>query len=111
MKFVSICSIKDTMSALPPAAVRKLLEATTAWVSQQKQEGTLLEIYALAGWRRTIAIYEAKSAEEIVQSVTENPLGTFLEHEVYALADFDEVMKLNIESLKRAEQLFPGTSR
>jgi len=111
MKFVSICSVKDTLSTLPPAAVRKILEATTAWVNQKKQAGKLLEIYGIAGWRRSLVIYEAESAEEIVQTVTENPLGAFLDHEVYALADFNEVMKLNIESVKRAEQLFPGTSK
>ena len=111
MKFVSICSTKDTMSTLPPAVVRRLLEATTAWVNQQKQAGTLLEIYGLAGWRRTMAIYEAESAEAVVRSVAENPLGAFMNHEVYPLADFGEVMRLNIESVKRAEQLFPGTSR
>ena len=109
MKFVSICSVKDIMP--PPAVLRQLLEATVAWVNQRKQAGKLLEIYGMAGWRRTIAIHEAESAEAVVQSVTENPLGAFLNHEVYPLADFDEVMKANIESAKRAEQLFPAAPK
>jgi len=111
MKFVHICSVKDTASTLPPAVSRQLLEATVAWVNQQKQAGTLLEIYVMAGWRRTIAIYEAESAEAVAQKVAENPFGAFLNHEVYPLADFDEVMKANIESVKRAEQLFPAAPK
>ena len=69
MKFVHITSLKDTASTLPPAVTRQLLEATVAWVNQRKQAGKLLEIYAMAGWRRTMAIYEVESAEAVVQGV------------------------------------------
>jgi hypothetical protein len=109
MKFVSICSIKDTVSTLPPSIVRQILEAGVVWINQQKNAGTLLEIYGMAGWRRVMIIWEVESAEAIVRVVNENPMGAFLNHEVYALADIDEVMKANIESAKRAEQLFPAT--
>lgn len=111
MKFVHITSLKDTASTLPPAVTRQLLEATVAWVNQRKQAGKLLEIYAMAGWRRTMAIYEAESAEAVVQGVAENPFGGFLTHEVYPLADFDEAMKANIESLKAAEKRFPSPTK
>ena len=111
MKFVGIISVKDTMSTLPPAVTRQLLEATVAWGNQQKKAGELLEIYAMAGWRRTMVIYEAESAEAVVQRIAENPMGAFLNVETYALADFDEMMKANIESVKRAEQLFPAAPK
>ena len=111
MKFLIIATTKDIMFTLPPAIARQLLEATAAWVNQQKQAGTLLEIYGMAGWVRTIAIEEHESAEAVAQTVAGNPLGAFLNHEVYPLADFDEVMKANIESVKKAEQLFPAAPK
>ena len=65
MKFVHITSLKDTASTLPPAVTRQLLEATVAWVNQRKQAGKLLEIYAMAGWRRTMAISFEATCEDV----------------------------------------------
>ena len=111
MKFGSICRIKDTVSTLPPTMARQLLEAGVVWIDQQKKAGTLLEMYGMAGWRGVMAIWEADSAEAIVRIVNLNPMGAFLDHEVYLLADIDEVMKVNIESAKRAEQLFHASPK
>ena len=44
----------------------------------------------------------------MAQRATDVPLGGFMNTEIYPLADFNEVMKATIESLKRAEQTFPG---
>ena len=111
MKFLTITSLKDTISTLPPATSRQLLEATVAWVNQQKKAGVILEIYAIPGWRRTIGISERESAEDLAQALGEIPLAAFMNFEVYPLADFGETMKVQIEALKRAEQLFPSPSR
>jgi len=108
MKFLTISSLKDTISTLPPAISRQLMEASVAWVNEQKKAGTILEIYTLPGWRRTVVICEHESAEHVVQTIVGMPLATFMDFEVYPLADFGESMKASIESAKRAEKLFPA---
>jgi len=107
MKFLVIASVKDTASMLPPAIVRQLLEATAAWTNQQKKAGKILEVYAIPGGR-TIALCEHPSAEDLDQTLIGCPIGAFTNWEVYPLADFDESIKADIESAKRAEQLFPA---
>jgi len=99
------------MSTLPPAINRQLLEATLAWVNQQKQAGKVLEIYSVPGWWRTIAIVEHPSAEDVAQTLAGVPMGGFMNFEVYLLADFNESMKANIEAAKAAEQLFPAAPK
>ena len=108
VKFLIITSTKDTFSMLPPAISRQLIEATVAWVNQQKKAGKLLEIYAIPGWWRTVAISEHNSAEEVAQTLAGVPMGGFLNFEVYPLADFAQSIKANIEAYKTAEQLFPA---
>ena len=108
MKFLIMCTLKDTMSMLPPAMNRQLLEATVAWVNEQKRAGKLLEIYSTPGWWRTVAISEHDSAEDVAQTLAGVPMGGFLNFEVYPLADFDKTMKANIESAKAAEKFFPA---
>ena len=107
MKFLIMCTVKDTMSTLPPAINRQLLEASAAWVNEQKKAGKVLEIYEIPGWARTIVIAEHPSAEDVAQTLAGVPMGGFLNFEVYPLADFNESMKANIEAAKAAEQLFP----
>lgn len=111
MKFLTITSTKDTFSMLPPAISRQLMEATVAWVNEQKKAGKLLEIYSIPGWWRTVGISEHPSAEEVAQTLAGVPMGGFMNFEVYPLADFDESMKAHIESAKRAEQLFPAAPK
>lgn len=93
MKFLTITTPKDMTSSPSPATSRQLLEATVAWVSAQKQTGTLLEIYAIPGWNRNIVICEHESGEELAHMLNEVPLAAFLSFEVYPLADWDEYMK------------------
>ena len=111
MKFLTITTIKDTMSTLPPAISRQLMEATVAYTNQLRQAGIILEIYTIAGWARTAVICEHESAEHLVQTLSGIPMGGFMNFEVYPLADFDESMKAHIESAKRAEQLFPAAPK
>jgi len=83
------------------------MEATVAYVNQQRQAGIILEIYTLPGWRRTVGICEHESAEDLAQTLAGVPMGGFMNFEVYPLADFNESMKASIEAAKAAEQLFP----
>jgi len=101
-------SIKDTFSMLPPAINRQLLEASGAWVNEQKKAGKLLEIYSIPGWWRTVGISEHPSAEEVAQTLAGAPMGGFLNFEVYPLSDFNQSIKANIEAYKAAEQMFPA---
>jgi muconolactone delta-isomerase len=84
------------------------MEATVAWVNQQKKAGKLLEIYGIPGWWRTVSISEHPSAEEVAQTLATVPMGGFLNFEVYPLADFNQSMKAHIEAAKAAEQMFPA---
>jgi muconolactone delta-isomerase len=108
MKFLTITKMKDTFSTLPPSVMRPLMEATAAYMNQQKKEGKVLEYYFLAGCNRSMVIAEAKSAEEIVQRISALPVGGFMDFETYPLADFNESMKIMLESIKAAEKMFPG---
>jgi muconolactone delta-isomerase len=107
MKFLNIVKMKDTVSTLPPSVSIQLMEATLDLMNQRKKAGEVLEMYFMAGSGRSMAITEAKSAEEIVQSITELPVSGFMDFETYPLADFNESMKAHIEGLKAAEQMFP----
>ena len=107
MKFVTFASLKDTVSMIPVATSRQLMEATVDYLKQMKQSGKILEAYALAGSERTMTIAELDSPEEITKIIAGVPMGAFLDFETYPLADFEEMMKYQIESAKKAEQLFP----
>ena len=77
MKFLLTSTVKDTMSTLPPAVVRQLLEATLAWLNQQRQAGTLLESYVVPGWGLNIAIWQQETADEVAQTLIGCPLTPF----------------------------------
>jgi muconolactone delta-isomerase len=108
MKFLTIVKMKDTVSTLPPSVSIQLMEATLNLMNQRKKAGEVLEMYFMAGSGRSMAITENKSAEEIVQSITELPVSGFMDFETYPLADFNESMKAHIKGLKAAEKMFPG---
>ena len=107
MKFVTFTTMKDAAAMMPAATSRQLLEATVGYLKQMKQSGKILEAYALAGSARTMTIAELNSPEEIAQMIAGVPYGPFLNWETYPLVDFEEMMKYQIESAKKAEQLFP----
>jgi muconolactone delta-isomerase len=111
MKFLIIGDMKDTVSALPPAVIRQLVEATNAAVSKQKKAGKLLETYWIPGWSRTVGIGEAKSAEEIVQNFSEIPMAPFMNNEVYPLADYNESAKTILKAFKAAEKMMSSPPR
>ncbi len=107
MKFVTFGRLKDTASMIPVATSRQLMEATVDYLKQMKQSGKILEAYALAGSEQTMTISELDSPGEIAQMIAGVPMGAFINFETYPLADFEEMMKYQIESAKKAEQLFP----
>jgi len=107
MKFLIICTVKDTFSMVPPAMSRQLMEASVAWVNEQRKAGKLLEIYATPDGR-IAGISEHRSAEDVAQTLAGTPMGGFLNFEVYPLADFNQTMKASIEAYKAAEQMFPA---
>jgi muconolactone delta-isomerase len=108
MKFLFISSLKDVAFTIPTPVMRQLMEASLAWVNQKKKEGVILEMYELAGWNRYAVICKHDSAESMVQTISTMPLNAFMNHEIYALADYNAVMKAYIESMKAAEQMMPG---
>jgi muconolactone delta-isomerase len=111
MKFLEIGSIKDTASTVPPAVARQLLEASIPVINQQKKSGKIVEFYWIPGASRSVLIREAKSAEEIAQSIREAPVSAFMNYEIYPLADFNEAMKITLDSLKASEKMMPSASK
>ena len=104
MKFLTISKVTDAAALCPPAAMRQMLEATVAWMDAQKKAGKLLEAYAIPGGRVAV-ICEHPDSNDAAQTIASLPVGVFMEHEVYALADINAQMKVIIENLKQAEQL------
>ena len=111
MKFLTIGSLKDTASTLPPSVMRQLMEATFDLMNQEMKAGRILEAYFMAGSGRSMVIAEVKSAEEIVKNISGLPIGGFMDFETYPLADLNESMKTWIEAYKAAEKMFPGPPR
>ncbi len=107
MKFVSLCTLKDSVSIVPPAKIRQLVEASIEWSNQLKKEGKLLELYSLPGGR-TLAICEHSSAEDLNQTLTSMPIGIYMNFEVFPLADFNITMKALVEVLKAGERMAPS---
>jgi muconolactone delta-isomerase len=108
MKFLTIAKMKDTASTLPPSVSRQLMEASLDIMNQRKKAGEDLGAYFMAGSQRSMVITEAKSAEEIVQKITELPISGFMNFETYPLADLYEAMKIFIDSMKAAEKMMPA---
>jgi muconolactone delta-isomerase len=108
MKFLTISTMKDTASTMPPSVMRQLMEATIDVMNQEKKAGNVGEYYFIPGWDRVVTISEAKNGEEIFQRLSILPVGGFLNFEVYPLIDAFEAMKTYVESLKAAEKMFPG---
>ncbi len=111
MKFLTIGKMKDTISTLPPAVSRQLMEATLDIMNQEMKAGRILEAYFMAGSGRSMVISEAKSAEEFVQRISALPVEGFMDFETYLLADFNASMKAYIEAIKAAEKKMPGPPR
>jgi muconolactone delta-isomerase len=111
VKTLSIGTPKDVLFTLPPAVARQLFEATIALSNQQKKAGKILELYFIPGWNRVVAIRESKSAEELNQNIDELPLSSFMNYEVYPLADYNESAKTILEGLKAAEKMMPGPTK
>jgi muconolactone delta-isomerase len=77
-------------------------------MNQLKQAGKILEMYSLAGCERSVVISEFDSAEEVAKTTAALPFGAFMNWETYALADEMEVLKTELEIMKKAEQAFPA---
>jgi muconolactone delta-isomerase len=107
MKFLTITTMKDTISMVPPSIARQIMETSLAQLDELKKAGKIVEIYAIPGGGG-VAICEHPSVEDLAQTLEAIPMAGFMNMEVYPLADFGEVMKVSLESIKRAEQLFPG---
>lgn len=111
MKFLIIGKPKEELSTLPPNVLRPLVEASTAAVIKQKNEGKFSEIYWIPGSSATVTIGECKSAEDLMKNFSDVPIAFYYNYETYPLADFNETMKITIEKLKEAEKMMPPTPK
>jgi len=74
---------------------------------RHKSAGIISEIYMMLGWNRIVTICNHESTEDLVRVLSTLPLSSFLDREVYPLADINESMNALIEGAKNAEKLFP----
>lgn len=103
MKYLVIGSMKDSISALPPAKYKKLLEASVNWIYRYKSACILSEVHMAVGWNRIVAISNHETQEDLAKVLATIPLGTFMDLEVYPLADINESMNALIENIDTAE--------
>jgi hypothetical protein len=47
----------------------------------------MLAMYYLPGWEKIVSIEEHKTSEEILQTLTGNPMGDFIDFEIYPVVD------------------------
>lgn len=111
MKFLGISTLKDAALMLPPAAIIQLMEGTMAVISQQKKEGKIKEFFYSPGWNRSIALVENNSAEEMLKNINSMPIASYLDMEVYPLADGIQAMKDFVEAAKAAQKMMAGAPR
>lgn len=110
MKFLAIAKPKDTLTMLPPAVTRQLMEMSMASMSQLKKAGKILESYISAS-ACTVVMLEYNNVEEWVKDQLSIPLLTYYNQEIYPLADMEKSMKSFVEALKMAEKMMPGAPR
>ena len=104
MKFLTISKVTDTAALCPANIARPLMEATISWLDAQKKAGKILEFYAISDGR-FVVICEERSADDAVKTLASNPFSSFLNDEMYALADGSAAMKVHLERIKQAEKL------
>ncbi len=111
MKFLAISKMKDAALALPPAMGIQLIESATAAINQLKKEGKVLEVYYVPGWSRTVIVQESKTAEEALKIMVSSPIYSFMDTEIYPLADGIESMKMLVDTFKAAQKMMPGVPK
>jgi hypothetical protein len=99
MKFLSIGRPKDTLTTLPPATLKQLVEATMASMDKLKKEGKMLEGYGSPAGCIAV-ILEYNSAEEWVKDQRANPILSYYDQEIYPLAEMEEVVQGYLDALK-----------
>jgi hypothetical protein len=110
MKFLVISKAKDTLTMVPPAVTRQLLEASMAAINQFKKAGKILDYY-YSPVGCVVVILNYNNADEWVKDQVAMPILTYYDNEIYPLADGNESVKAFIETLKAAEKMMPGAPR
>jgi hypothetical protein len=110
MKFMVVAKPKDTMTMLPPAVTRQLLEVSMAAMGQMKKAGKILEAY-YSPVGCIVVMLNYNTAEEWVKDQISMPILTYYDNEIYPLADYEQSLKIFTEGLKAAEKMMPGAPR
>jgi hypothetical protein len=108
MEVLTIGKFKDVGLTLPPALTRQLLEASVPIANQQKKEGKILEFYWIPGAATYVTIGECNTAEDMVKNFNAVPISVYMGYEIFPLADYNDSMKILIETLKVMEKMVPA---
>ncbi len=105
MKFLTIGTFKDTVSALPQAEKAKLAVPGVQWVIDLKKKmGAKFSFYMTVEGSRSVSIGEYGSFEEYYQSL-QSPIAAagFMNYESYPLIEYDEKsLKAAVDAVKAA---------
>ena len=100
MKFLVLMEHRKEVTPLknPVAASETAREAIKAGLA----DGSLDFVYQFADGRRAVAIANAKSAEELWETLTSYPLYSLQDYEVHPLVDVDFIFARTLERMKKA---------
>jgi hypothetical protein len=110
MKFLSIWKLKDGIS-LPPAALRPLAEAQTAYTDMNLKQGKIDQVYFVPGWGKFIIVSENKTAEDWLKEAGGSPMFMLYDVELYPLADWKQSVTMMIETMKKAEVMMASAPK
>lgn len=89
MKFLVIAEYKDIYYALSANERKQITDETTNYVKKAMNAGTIMELYSIPGWNRSVSIEQYDSIDELYNHFSGNPIYPYIKFEVYPLQKAD----------------------
>ena len=107
MKFLVITKTRGN-TAVPPAAMPAIVEATKAFITRGRNAGKWEAIYAHPGGG--VAISNHDTAEELYSWLADYPLNALQDVEVFPLVDVDQALDKSLQVARQTAAMI-GTGR